>query len=63
VTPPAGDAERARAEAREAVHGRLALASCALWTFGVLLLVFLVPDDAWIGASTCRCTPVAATCS
>jgi hypothetical protein len=40
--------ERARAEAREAVHGRLVLLSCAIWTLGTFLLIWVAPDDGWI---------------
>lgn len=49
--PPATRAPRGTVEARaadaarEAVHGRLALASCAIWTLGVFLLIWVAPDD------------------
>jgi len=41
-------AERALAEAREAVQGRLALMSCAIWTLGNFLLIWIAPDEGWI---------------
>jgi hypothetical protein len=40
---------RARAEAQEAVHARLTLISCAIWTVGVFASIWVAPSDGWIG--------------
>ena len=37
--------EAAARAAAEAVHGRLALVSCAVWTIGVLAVYLLSPED------------------
>jgi hypothetical protein len=39
---------QAHAAAREAVHARLALISCAIWTVGVFLSIWLAPSDGGI---------------
>lgn len=42
--------EQAYQEAAEAVHARLALLSCAIWTFGVLAVFLFSPErvrDLW----------------